>query len=56
MQATTLSKSIKQSGLFGQEVLRRMLEEHYSSQVCHHKSLLLALDISLSHKIFKVVV
>ena len=51
-----LSTSIKQSGLFDQGVLRKMLDEHYSSQVCHHKSLLLALDIALSHKIFKVVV
>ena len=51
-----LSTAIEQSGLFDQAVLRKMLHEHYSSQVCHHKSLVLALDIALAHKIFKVVV
>ncbi len=52
---TLLSASINQSTLFNHAVLRKMLQEHYSSKICHYKSLVLALDLAIANKIFKPI-
>lgn len=50
---TLSSDSIMKSGLFNEKVIHKMLQEHYSSQRCHYKSLVLALDLALAKHIYK---
>ncbi len=52
---TLLSAPIKTSNLFNMKKLEKMLEEHYSSKMDHHKVLVFALDIAVAKQVFGAI-